>query len=152
MLPLAVFVVCLASALSAPSIDPQLDEHWDQWKSWHVKLYHEKEEGWRRMIWEKNLKKIELHNLEHTMGKHTYRLGMNHFGDMVGMSRLTGFTITTIIKGCGSNHGLRPERKQPHQSKNIIGFLPSEKHCQDQRNSVKTRLGETLSWRDHLYK
>uniref|UniRef100_A0A3P8SM43 Zgc:174153 n=1 Tax=Amphiprion percula TaxID=161767 RepID=A0A3P8SM43_AMPPE len=83
MLPVLVLVVCLSSALSAPSLDPQLDDHWDLWKSWHSKKYHEREEGWRRMVWEKNLKKIELHNLDHSMGKHSYRLGMNHFGDMV---------------------------------------------------------------------
>ncbi|XP_056274627.1 cathepsin La isoform X1 [Pseudoliparis swirei] len=82
MLPLLVLTVCLGTALSAPSLDPQLDDHWDLWKNWHSRKYHEKEEGWRRMVWEKNLKRIEMHNLEHSMGSHSYSLGMNHFGDM----------------------------------------------------------------------
>uniref|UniRef100_A0A672YC83 Cathepsin La n=1 Tax=Sphaeramia orbicularis TaxID=375764 RepID=A0A672YC83_9TELE len=72
----------LSTVLSAPSLDPKLDKHWDLWKTWNSKLYHEAEDGWRRMIWEKNLRKIELHNLEQSMGKHSYRLGMNRYGDL----------------------------------------------------------------------
>lgn len=39
----------------------------------------------RRLIWEKNLKYINTHNLEHALGVHTFELAMNHLGDMVGV-------------------------------------------------------------------
>ncbi|KAL4617465.1 cathepsin L-like [Arapaima gigas] len=79
---LAVLLLGLSAAVALPLLDAQLDKHWHLWKKWHSKKYHETEERWRRTIWEKNLKKIELHNLDHSLGKRSYRLGMNHFGDM----------------------------------------------------------------------
>lgn len=36
----ALLALCLSAAAAAPSLDPQLDEHWDLWKSWHSKQYH----------------------------------------------------------------------------------------------------------------
>uniref|UniRef100_A0A8D2GXF9 Cathepsin S n=1 Tax=Urocitellus parryii TaxID=9999 RepID=A0A8D2GXF9_UROPR len=58
----------------------------DEWikKMWHLYTmeYYSNEEAARRLIWEKNLKFVMLHNLEHSMGMHSYDLGMNHLGDM----------------------------------------------------------------------
>ncbi|CAF4448805.1 unnamed protein product, partial [Adineta steineri] len=34
------------------------------------------------MIWEKNLKLVEEHNLRADLGLHSYRLGMNQFSDL----------------------------------------------------------------------
>lgn len=44
----------------------------------------------RRLIWEKNLKYINTHNLEHALGVHTFELAMNHLGDMVGVPGMGG--------------------------------------------------------------
>ncbi|XP_075067178.1 procathepsin L isoform X2 [Mixophyes fleayi] len=74
--------LCLTAVLAAPTTDPALDQHWTLFTNYYSKSYGEKEAGWRRMLWEKNLKMIEMHNMEHAMGKHSYRLGMNQFGDM----------------------------------------------------------------------
>ncbi|XP_008048152.1 cathepsin S [Carlito syrichta] len=77
-----VLLVC-SSAVAQMQKDATLDHHWHLWKKTHGKQYKAKnEEAVRRLIWEKNLKFVMLHNLEHSMGIHSYDLGMNHLADM----------------------------------------------------------------------
>lgn len=100
-------LLALLAAMGHP--DPTLDQHWQLWKKAHGKAYRHQvwgevgrggaaaapgvdvwggvwfqiEEGQRRATWEKNLRLVTLHNLEHSLGLHSYQLGMNHMGDMV---------------------------------------------------------------------
>ncbi|XP_053431514.1 procathepsin L-like [Nycticebus coucang] len=80
LLILAAFCVEITSAAS--TFDGSLDAHWYRWKANHRKLYGMNEGGWRRAVWEKNMKMIELHNQEYSQGKHGFTMAMNAFGDM----------------------------------------------------------------------
>ncbi|XP_032831802.1 cathepsin S-like [Petromyzon marinus] len=84
MAPLAVAALLLGTALiaAATAADPALDSHWGAWRDMHGKSYEQAEEGQRRLVWEHNLKMIDRHNLEEALGKHSYTLAMNQFGDM----------------------------------------------------------------------
>lgn len=42
---LTTLYLCLGLALGAPRIDSELDSHWQLWKSWHNKDYHEVSAG-----------------------------------------------------------------------------------------------------------
>ena len=37
----------------------------------------------RRVIWEKNVRKVQQHNLEFDMGRHTFSMGINEYSDLV---------------------------------------------------------------------
>ncbi|XP_007937299.1 procathepsin L-like [Orycteropus afer afer] len=74
--------LCLGVASAALEHDHSLDVEWYQWKSTYNRPYGSNEEGWRRAVWEKNLKMIELHNQEYNQGKHGFTMAMNAFGDM----------------------------------------------------------------------
>ncbi|XP_012669309.1 cathepsin L1 [Otolemur garnettii] len=80
LLILAAFCVGITSATSM--FDGSLNAHWYRWKAKHRKLYGMREEGWRRAVWEKNMKMIEVHNQEYSQGKHGFTMAMNAFGDM----------------------------------------------------------------------
>ncbi|XP_030250973.1 cathepsin L1-like [Sparus aurata] len=68
---------------AAATLDSRLDFQWDLWKKTHEKTYqNEVEEVSRRELWEENLMLINKHNLEASMGLHTYEMTMNHMGDL----------------------------------------------------------------------
>ncbi|CAL8293418.1 unnamed protein product [Merluccius merluccius] len=88
---LVFLVVC---GYAAAVIGPELDQHWELWKKLHNKVYSDQiEELGRRRIWELNLDMINVHNLEATLGMHTFELAMNHLGD------LTMKEVTTSLMG-----------------------------------------------------
>ncbi|NXB29301.1 CATL1 protein, partial [Eulacestoma nigropectus] len=73
-------LLALLGCAAAP--DPALEEAWEGWKSLYAKEYPGEDEAIRREIWEQNLRHIQQHNWEESQGKHSYRLAMNHFGDL----------------------------------------------------------------------
>lgn len=73
--------VCAASAL-----DSSLNAYWQSFKTIHQKTYTTtSEELYRREIWENNLNFIRQHNQEALLGKHTFSVAMNKFGDLVNI-------------------------------------------------------------------
>ncbi|XP_053159367.1 procathepsin L-like [Hemicordylus capensis] len=72
----------LKAAHAPEYLDLVLEEAWKGWKEAYAKEYLEEEEAFRRAVWKKNLQKIQDHNHEASLGKHTYQLGMNHLGDL----------------------------------------------------------------------
>ncbi|XP_072338891.1 procathepsin L-like [Scyliorhinus torazame] len=98
IMKLSLFLGCvllsILVAASGHTFDSKLDEDWKSWKSQNEKQYTEEEETYRRKIWEDNVRYIEQHNLENSMGKHTFTVGMNEFGDLTDKEfneRMNGF-------------------------------------------------------------
>ncbi|XP_070600200.1 cathepsin L2-like [Erythrolamprus reginae] len=81
-----VWLVSLRTLSTA--LDSTLEGTWRDWKATHGKDYpQEEEESLRRAIWEENFQMIQDHNQDADLGKHTYWLGMNHFGDLTKEER-----------------------------------------------------------------
>uniref|UniRef100_A0A3Q2DV16 Cathepsin S-like n=1 Tax=Cyprinodon variegatus TaxID=28743 RepID=A0A3Q2DV16_CYPVA len=83
--------------IEVAAISSNLDPHWEMWKTTHNKLYaHQVEELGRRRLWEQNLEMINVHNLETSLGLHTYELAMNHMGDLT-LEEVTSSLAGTIV-------------------------------------------------------
>lgn len=75
----ALFAVCAASSLP---FDPELNEHWENFKKVFGKRYDGREEFTRRLIWEQKVAEIVRHNLKADMGFYKFRRGLNEYSDM----------------------------------------------------------------------
>ncbi|XP_043935987.1 cathepsin S [Protopterus annectens] len=99
MLRLQVLALLLISVGARLTQNPSLDSQWQLWKKTHEKEYNnEDEELARRLTWEKNLRFINLHNLEYSKGMHSYQVAMNQFGDMTTeevVTQMMGFIPPT---------------------------------------------------------
>jgi len=101
-----LIILCVAlivSCTSAASIfDATLDSLWIGFKNEHAKSYQtSEEEVLRRITWEANLKYISKHNSEHSLGKQTFTLKMNKFGDMNNQEfakLFNGYNMTKDMK------------------------------------------------------
>ncbi|KAK4808130.1 hypothetical protein QYF61_025471 [Mycteria americana] len=78
-MPLGLLLALLGYTMA---LDPALEEAWEGWKSLHAKEYSGEAEAARREVWENNLRRIQQHNREESQGQHTFRLAMNHYGDL----------------------------------------------------------------------
>uniref|UniRef100_A0A3P9HR35 Cathepsin S, ortholog2, tandem duplicate 1 n=1 Tax=Oryzias latipes TaxID=8090 RepID=A0A3P9HR35_ORYLA len=88
-----------------PAVRSHLDQHWNLWKKTYSKTYsHEVEESGRRRIWEENLEMISVHNLEVSLGLHSYELAMNHLGDLTVEELIASLTGTVAPVGLERIH------------------------------------------------
>ncbi|XP_055946898.1 procathepsin L-like [Argiope bruennichi] len=79
---LALFALFAVAAARHSLFDPELNEHWENFKKVFGKNYNEREEVTRRQIWERRLADIVRHNLRYDLGLHSFRKGLNEYSDL----------------------------------------------------------------------
>jgi hypothetical protein len=108
---LAILALSVYCASTATVLDASLNNVWESFKTEHAKQYHSADEEFtRRLIWESNFRLINKHNDEYKMGKHTYTVKMNKFGDMTNLEfkrMMNGFNMTAY--------------KSTHKESHLIG-------------------------------
>lgn len=107
------------------------------------------EELGRRRIWEENLEIINIHNLEASLGLHTYELAMNHLGDLV--TRLVFLLQTTVCMCLKLISFFCLSFKTTEEIKNMLTgtIVPTklERHAPSSIR-INTSPPASLDWRD----
>jgi len=97
-LAILVLAIAVASTSALTLFDQTLTPVWEEFKATHGKQYAtSQEESYRRMIFERNHKKISTHNDEFAAGLHTFTQKMNKFGDMTNQEfrqQMNGYDST----------------------------------------------------------
>nr|XP_060640943.1 procathepsin L-like isoform X3 [Anolis sagrei ordinatus] len=99
--PLFLAAVMATMASLSSAADLALEGAWRGWKGLHRKEYLEEEDAFRRSVWEKNWQRIAQHNMEASLGRHSFRLAMNHLGDLTDEEfneKLNGFYLDPAPK------------------------------------------------------
>lgn len=105
---LVTIALMVACSSAASLFDVTLDNFWAEFKTQHDKEYATAaEESSRRSIWEKNLKFIRKHNLEADLGHHTYKTGMNKYGDW------TNKEFRAFMNGFNKTKTMLPAKQRP---------------------------------------
>ncbi|XP_035227902.1 cathepsin L-like proteinase [Stegodyphus dumicola] len=81
MIRIALILAYFTTTLAA-SFQPDYDKLWETYKDVFKKKYNSYEEPIRRFIWEANVAKIQLHNLEADLKKYDFKLGISNFTDL----------------------------------------------------------------------
>jgi len=132
----AVLLGLVAVGIALP-LDSDLDSEWQAYKSYHTKKYSSSEESLRRLIWEENLKRVALHNLEAAMGKHTYTLAMNEFADLSG-EEFAKIVLGSCVIPKRNSTGAATFLKSPFitvptavdwRDKNLVTPIKDQKQC-----------------------
>jgi len=130
-----ILLAVIAVGFALP-IDSDLDSEWDAFKAYHGKKYVASEDDLRRLIWEENLKRVALHNLEASIGKHTYTLAMNEFADLSGeefAKIVLGSCLKPKRNGTGATFLKSDFIKNPAtvdwRDKNLVTPVKNQKQC-----------------------